>query len=333
MKSLLKHVFLVLMVCCIIIVPYVALAEEGANDGTPCYTAITKKEFHLREEPESNRRVAKVKRGAAIDVLEFGEDWCLCSYKGDVGYAMTRWLMGYVSLDPYEYTKPFFDKCVGFVIAKNPMRITGGNFPGLVINAGDRIAVYGDSLECPVWRGTTVLNKYLCEYVPFIEYSAAEPGDIIAGFTTYYNNRTGYPLHRERQHNIELACKLLNHAVVMPDERFSFNGVCGPYRMKTGYQVAPNISKEGTGVGGGVCQVTTTLFNALLEIPIQITDWSVHQESGVRYAKIDFDAAVGNSGDFCFVNTLPYPIEITVDAQNGALTVLIQRASADTANS
>ena len=90
--------------------------------------------------------------------------------------------------------------------------------------------------------------------------------------------------------------------------------------------MAPNISSDGKGYGGGVCQLSTTLYNAALGLPLRIDRWKVHRERGVDYIPQYFDAAVGSYSDLAFTNLLPYAISLEVLTQNGALTVLIRRA-------
>lgn len=64
----------------------------------------------------------------------------------------------------------------------------------------------------------------------------------------------------------------------------------------------------------------------MLGLPLQITEWTPHQESGVVYVPVSRDAAVGSASDFSFINILDYPIRIWAQPQNGVVTVLIYRA-------
>ena len=149
------------------------------------------------------------------------------------------------------------------------------------------ITVYGEDLSLPVWRGTAALSADAGAYAAFADWRTAAPGDAIAGFTTYYNDRTGSPLHKQRQHNIELGCERIHGQVVEPGEEFSFNALCAPYKQSNGYEVAKNISHDGKGPGGGVCQVSTTLYNALLALPVQITAWAAHRMYSLRVREND----------------------------------------------
>ena len=87
-----------------------------------------------------------------------------------------------------------------------------------------------------------------------------------------------------------------------------------------------HLMAQGYGYGGGVCQVTTTLYNAVLTLPLQVEAWELHQYIGVAYVPQFFDAAVGSHSDFSFTNLLPYPIQLQALPQDGALTVLLLRA-------
>ena len=151
---------------------------------------------------------------------------------------------------------------------------------------------------------------------------AVDPSEINIGFMP---QRFGLLPWKTVKENIELGCRLMNGLVLEPEHSFSFNGTCGPYNGQTGYKVARNISSSGYGTGGGVCQLSTTLYNAALEIPIQVTDWAVHSISGVKYIPVAYDACVGRYSDFCFRNTLPYALRLEAETQGGVLTVRIYR--------
>lgn len=127
-------------------------------------------------------------------------------------------------------------------------------------------------------------------------------------FSTSYTNS-----NFERKNNIKLACSSLNGFCVLPGEEFSFNNAIGQRSIDNGYKQA-NIIKDGEfvkGVGGGVCQVSSTLYNALLLANIDITE--VHKHSlPVGYVKPALDAMVSwNTADLKFVNTTSLPIFIT----------------------
>ena len=322
-----KHIFFLLLLA-LALSSVFAQAEQPVPEPEAVYTAKSNLEFHLRPEPDSERWIGTVPIHQRIEVLEYGENWCLLRYKGVTGYAETRWLREFITLDPLHHTLPDYSPCTGLWTFNRQAEIAAGEFSGLTLQAGTAVAVRRQDgrILLPVWRSETETDPASGSYLPFVGWEEAENGDLLAAFTTFYNDAYGAPLAKERQDNIELGCGFLSGLTVVPGESFSFNEVCGPYGQQNGYKVARNVSASGYGSGGGVCQLSTTLYNALLEIPVQITDWAVHSISGVRYIPVSYDACVGRYSDLCFQNTLPYPLRIEAMTQGGALTVLIRRS-------
>ncbi len=324
-----KRIRLLPLLAALLMLAVPAAAEEAeAAEEKAVYTAKTNLEFHIRPEPGVARWVCTVPIHERIEVLEYGEDWCRVRYRGFTGYADTSWLREYICVDPMTTSLPDYAPCTGLWTYERESLVQAGDFSGLTVQPGTAAAVRqeGEKIILPVWRSETETESGSGTYTPFTPWQEAEPESLIAAFTTFYNDRYGAPLARERQLNIQIGCDLINGLVLAPGDGFSFNAVCGPYGRDKGYVVAPNISKEGVGSGGGVCQVSTTLYNALLEIPVQITDWAVHTISGVRYIPVAFDACVGRYSDLCFENTLPYAIRLEAATQQGALTVFVRRA-------
>ena len=305
-----------------------ACAETAESAREAVYTAKTNREFHLRPAPASERWVCTVPIHERVEVLEYRPDWSLLRWKNAEGWAETRWLREFITLDPLHHALPGFSPCTGLWTFSRETFISAGQFDGLRVKKSTVVAVRRESSRTilPVWRSEASLETVSGDYVSFATWDTAESGDSIAGFTTLYHDAYGAPLAEERRHNIELGCRLLSGRVVAPGESFSFNDVCGPYSKKTGYVTARNVSASGYGTGGGVCQLSTTLYNALLQLPVQITDWAVHTISGVKYIPVAYDACVGRYSDLCFMNTLPYAIRLRAVPQGGALTVLITRA-------
>lgn len=115
-----------------------------------------------------------------------------------------------------------------------------------------------------------------------------------------------------RKHNVGLALSKFNGKVVNPDEEVSFNSVTGPQTEETGYQSAIVIvnGQYVEGVGGGICQASTTLYNALLLSGTEIDE--VHKHTlPVGYVELSLDAMVNEgTADMRFKNISPYPIYI-----------------------
>lgn len=142
----------------------------------------------------------------------------------------------------------------------------------------------------------------------------------LVSYTTRFD-----PQHANRAHNIRLSAKAIDHTVVGVGEIFSFNETVGPRTTDRGYKPAPVIVRgEYTeGIGGGICQTSTTLFNSVDKAGLRIIQRVSHSKE-VTYVPPDRDATVSWGGpDFQFQNQLNRPILITARVQNGELTVSV----------
>nr|WP_242568325.1 VanW family protein [Clostridium botulinum] len=130
----------------------------------------------------------------------------------------------------------------------------------------------------------------------------------ISSYTTNYGSISS----PQRANNIEISTKAINGTLLMPGESFSFNNTVGPRTAERGYQGAPVIvgNKIESGLGGGICQVSGTLYNAMLKANINATE-RVRHTFPSTYVPIGMDATIdyGNI-DYKFKNTLKYPIYI-----------------------
>lgn len=130
---------------------------------------------------------------------------------------------------------------------------------------------------------------------------------------------------KARNNNIALAAQAINHHTLMPGDTFSFNGVTGQRTLEKGYQGAPAIAGGVLidDVGGGVCQVSSTLFNAAALADMTIVERSAHAWP-VSYLEKGLDAAVNWPNlDFKFRNDRNTPVFIIADYNNRKLTIEI----------
>lgn len=122
--------------------------------------------------------------------------------------------------------------------------------------------------------------------------------------------------------NIQLATKAINGICLMPGESFSFNNTVGERTAAKGYQSAPvDIgNKSGMGLGGGICQVSTTLYNAVLLSGVKATTRNHHSIPSV-YVPLGYDATVDwGTLDYAFKNILAFPMYIEGSSDNGHIT-------------
>ena len=130
---------------------------------------------------------------------------------------------------------------------------------------------------------------------------------------------------KDRTTNLRLACQKINGKVIMPGETFSYNSALGPRTSAAGYKNA-KIYEAGQvvdGLGGGICQISSTLYNSVLMADLEIVERRNHQFV-TSYVGAGRDATVVyGSTDFKFKNTREYPIRIVASAENGIATVSI----------
>lgn len=141
--------------------------------------------------------------------------------------------------------------------------------------------------------------------------------DLLATYSTTYS--TG---NSNRCTNISLAARSVNGYVLMPGETFSYNNTVGQRTAARGYKEA-GVYLNGevtTGLGGGICQVSSTLYNAILLANLEIVERSNHTFKPT-YVPAGQDATVSwGSPDFKFKNNRNYPIRITATAGNGSVS-------------
>ncbi|MBQ8431092.1 MAG: VanW family protein, partial [Clostridia bacterium] len=129
----------------------------------------------------------------------------------------------------------------------------------------------------------------------------------------------------DRKHNIRQAVQKINKIVVEKDEVFSFNKVVGRRTTENGFRVAKIISNGEfvDGVGGGVCQVSSTLYNAVLKAGLKIVQANKHSER-VGYVQKGFDAMVNyGSSDLQFKNNTENKIIILANSYNDKINISI----------
>lgn len=134
-----------------------------------------------------------------------------------------------------------------------------------------------------------------------------------------------------RQHNIQLTCSTLNDTIVENDSTFSFCNTVGQATTQKGYKEADIFDANGKkkkGLGGGNCQISTTLYNAVLKVP-SLTVTERHEHSNyVPYIQDGKDAAVAyGSYDFKFKNNSGNSIKIKAEPTENEITIRLLKLS------
>ncbi len=141
--------------------------------------------------------------------------------------------------------------------------------------------------------------------------------DRISSYTTYYDEGD-----KGRCKNIRIATSLIDGVTVQAYGEFSFNATVGKRTKETGFEQAKIIvgGEYVTGVGGGVCQVSTTLYNAVLKGGMEILEYHPHSLR-VGYVAPSRDAMVSTGSDLRFFNPHSYPVYLSAKTFEGGVRV------------
>lgn len=173
-----------------------------------------------------------------------------------------------------------------------------------------------------VSESNNVMNNTVVSETPTVETPKKE--EEISSFSTKI-----YTHDPARQNNIYITCSALTDTVVANGSTFSFCNTLGPSTSAKGYQEADIFDKNGNkkkGLGGGNCQVSTTLYNAVLKVSsLEVTERHEHSNK-VPYIANGKDAAVAyGSYDFKFVNNSGYDIKIIASATNNNVSITLYK--------
>lgn len=148
---------------------------------------------------------------------------------------------------------------------------------------------------------------------------------LIASFSTVHD--ADHINDENRNVNLRVAAEKLDGLIIPPGGKFSFNKVVGPRTEKCGFKKAGVISQGRVipGLGGGICQVSTTLYRAVLMSGMKIDERHNHSiYDGINYAQRGFDAAVAwGYKDFRFTNSLDIPVLISCSSGKGSVELSI----------
>lgn len=144
--------------------------------------------------------------------------------------------------------------------------------------------------------------------------------DVLGSYTSKYNaSLVG------RTRNVTLSANKINGIILNTGDVFSYNNIVGPRTVAAGFSVATVYTNAGLSeeMGGGICQTSSTLYNAVLYADLKIVERKNHMYT-VSYVKNGLDATVAYGLiDFKFQNNLNSPIKVVTSVGNGVLTVTL----------
>ena len=176
-------------------------------------------------------------------------------------------------------------------------------------------------------KGNTLINLVVEKIQPDVKEESLEKVDTMLGtYSTKFDSSVS-----GRSHNVALAAKSTSDVILMPGESFSYNKHTGSRTTSNGYKNAPVIVQGVVqeGVGGGVCQVSSTLYNAVLYAGLEIESIKNHSIPS-SYVPKGRDATVSDGAiDFIFKNNLKYPVYIKNSVYGNTLTCTIYGSNED----
>lgn len=146
--------------------------------------------------------------------------------------------------------------------------------------------------------------------------------EFLNSYTTNFD-----PSKADRIDNIKLASQKIDGAIIESNEIFSFNATVGAMGEEQGFKKATIYvdGKEEQSYGGGICQISTTILNAINSLGVEIVEQHHHSKE-VPYVAAGMDAAVSyGEEDFKFKNINPYPLQLNIDVKKETLTVSVSK--------
>lgn len=190
--------------------------------------------------------------------------------------------------------------------------------PGRVFN----LATAMRSVQRAMVNGETTVRLGLEPRLPKV--TAADLKSALTGVVASYTTR--FPASQaNRNHNIYQAAKAIDGLVLMPGEVFSYNDTVGPRNGRAGYRIAPVLvmGRKVPGIGGGICQVSSTIYNAALLADMQVVS-RTHHAIPVGYIPAGRDATVNyGSIDLRLRNNTAGPQAFSVTAGRNTITARV----------
>ena len=302
-------------------------------------TAIYSERVVDASAPEAKAKVViRVSGERRADILYVGSTWCVVRYKNKLGYIKRQKLdkvtpVDTVNTPPYGVQKATYI-CSTAVEAPVRKSMSDQDDSWVVLKPGTMLSIWrilDGWAVVPYWRTYGYIRMdQLTGLIPVSPTDNALRADSpIAAYTSFYDMRQT-ETNLNRLVNIDVGCQRLSR-VMQPGESFNFNRQVGPYNPRNGYKQAGVLTQGGSalGYGGGTCQVSSTLYNALMQLPgVTILQRRPHGPSGAKYLPHGVDAAVGNENlNLRFRNDYTFPIRIEGHTSyDGALLMVVYRA-------
>lgn len=336
---MLRKILCLLCVLCLCLGTAHAETDEQSASPPALYNATVSKNVTIRSEKSSDSEsVGWMKAGAKFEVLAYDPSWLTIRYGDTTGYILRHLATGIKAVsDEIPAYGATFARHVANILKVTAIRAEPHSQSDALyfLMPGTRVAIF--SIQ-DGWAQVIYNRQYGYVDATALEGlkpvakdpQTARPGSPLAAYCSFYS-MSEVGLNAGRIVNIEVSCDYIKAGTIQPGEEFSFNDVAGPFRATRGYQQAPVLinGQSVPGSGGGTCQVSSTLYCAMLALPdIHIVFARPHGASGAVYVPHGVDAAVGGgeSINLIFRNDFDFPIRIEAVAYEGVVFTAIIKA-------
>lgn len=175
-------------------------------------------------------------------------------------------------------------------------------------------AYYGSPLrDCEAASNKRAFNECVSHVLDYGDLS------VIGEFSTDYSLSSA-----ARKHNVELAVRALDGTIIDSGANLSFNKTVGVRSKERGYKIAKVIvnGEYTDGIGGGVCQVSSTLYNAWVLSGLDVVQCCAHSLPS-SYVELSRDATVSEFADLILRNNTPIEVYVSAEAMNGKIAIKI----------
>ena len=272
-----------------------------------------------------------------VDILYVDPLWVIVRWKNNLAYVKRHLIYDVTPVDPS--TAPVYGTqkhqyvAVTCNTAEVRVSMTHEDASWVVLNPGTTISIWK---FCGEWAVVNYWRTYAYIHISDLtDIRTVSPTDKalnddtpIAAYTSYYKKNDTEAI-QNRIHNISVGVSRMS-VVLQPGEELNANQTMGPYKLENGYLKAGALV-DGTTTqspGGGTCQVSSTLYNSLIQLPgVTVIQRRPHGNNGAAYLPMHVDAAVGNSDlNLIFRNDYDFPIRLEGHTTgDGALCWLIYR--------
>ena len=313
-------------------------AQAADKSGDVLYNGIITRRYpnsytnvYDKMDSETGKVIKTMSAGNKIQIVDVYPGWVAIKTGSGIGYVMRHRIDVTDNPDPVNTPNypivpmPYYaviDRDVEVKADKDAESDTLS-----LLTAGARVAIEGfeDGWAVVIHKRVYgyINTNDLAEILPVApDVETADGSQPISVFNSFYNNNP------DRIVNLGVCCKYIS-VVLQPGQTMNFNNMVAPFNAANGYRLAPVLVDGGTkmGYGGGSCQVSSTLWDALMQLPgITVLRRNPHGDNAASYLPHGMDAASGtDTQNFIFRNDYDFPIRIDASTHDLALFIAIYK--------